>query len=255
MDDHASKSKGLAWVVVACLVGAAFALGLSPLAHAIPWKWEKKLGETLEWDASDHECRYNPQAQLLLQKLVKRIYPIQEEDNAFSVDVIVSKDSKVNAFATLGGKIFINSGLLKQAKSPEEVAGVLAHEIGHVHHRHIMQGAIARMFTSQGINIIFGASSSVVSLTDYFMNMDFSRTQEAEADEDGLQRLQMANVDNKGFKQFFERMERQGSSPAFLSDHPSDQSRIEMIEKFPNRDVIPIVTQSEWQILRNYCDK
>ncbi len=253
MTDHASKLKGLMWVIGACLLGACFALGLSPLAHAIPWSWEKKLGHALDAANPDRECHGSPQAARLLDRLVDRMYPIQEEDKAFSIEVRIAKDPAVNAYATLGGQIFINAGLLEQAQSPEEVAGVLAHEIGHVHHRHIMQGALAHLFTAEGINIIFGSPSSLAQGAHYFMTMDFSRAQEAEADEDGLQRLQIAHVDNNGFKHFFERMEREGSSPAFLSDHPSGRSRIERVERFSNASPSPLMTQEEWLILQVYC--
>jgi len=85
------------------------------------------------------------------------------------------------------------------------------------------------------------------------MDMGFSRSQEAQADEDGLARLQKAHVDNQGFRRFFERMAKSGSAPVFLSDHPSNQSRMEMVDRFVNQDVAPIMTRDDWKILKNYC--
>jgi len=253
MNDHASKWKGLAWIVAACIMAAAFALGLSPLAHAIPWSWEKKLGSALEQDVSQQECRSDLRAQALLQRLIDRIYPVQPGDSAFSIEVKVVKNPVVNAYATFGGKIYVNSGLLKQAESPEELAGVLAYEIGHLHNRHILQGNMARLFTSLGIAIVFGTSAAAANWTNYLMDMGFSRPQEAQADEDGLARLQKAHVDNQGFRRFFERMAKSGSAPVFLSDHPSNQSRMEMVDRFVNQDVAPIMTRDDWKILKNYC--
>jgi predicted Zn-dependent protease len=253
MNDRPSKLKGSAWLLAACGIGIGLALGLSPVAHAIPWSWEKKLGSALQWETPQQECRYESQAQALLQRLVKRLYPIETEDDAFSIDVQISKNSQVNAYAALGGQIFINSGLLKQAQSPEEVAGVLAHEIEHVRHRHIMQGFLSHLFTSQGISLIFGTQSSAADWAGYFVTMNFSRTQEAEADEEGLRRLQIAHIDNQGFKDFFARMERSGASSVFPSDHPSHQSRIAMAEKFTNDDVTPILTPEEWKVLKDHC--
>ncbi len=254
MNDSASKLKGLMWVVAACLVGAILALGLSPLAHAIPFSWEDKIAYAIGSDFSAPECTGNPQAQELLQKLVQRIYPVYPEDAAFTIHVRMAQDNTINAYAELGGKITVNSGLLKHAQSPEELAGVLAHEIGHVKHHHIMQGVITHMFTAQGISMIFsGGSSSMAEWTNYFLNMSFTRSQEAQADEAGLERLQTAHVDNRGFRHFFERMEESDSAVAFISDHPSNSSRLEMIEKFTNRDVRPILTQDDWKTLKNYC--
>jgi predicted Zn-dependent protease len=253
-EDHASKFKGLLWAVAACFLGVLLAVGIGPLAHLVPWSWEKKLGNALEFnpDVKD-ECR-NPQAEALLQRLVARIYPVNPDDGDFSIEVNVARNPVVNAYAQLGGKITLNSGLLKRAESPEEVAGVLAHEIGHVHHRHIMEGALVHFFTAEGINLVLGRGSSVATFARYLLNMDFTRSQEAQADEDGLQRLQKAHVDNKGFRRFFERMEKEEPSSVFLSDHPSNQERMEMVGQFKNQDTRPILTLAEWEILRNYCD-
>jgi predicted Zn-dependent protease len=250
-----SKTKGLMWFIAAIALGVVFALGLSPLAHVIPWSWEKRLSNALDLGASKEECRYSPQAHELLQRLVKRIYPVNPDDSAFSIDVQIIKNPVVNAYAELGGKISINSGLLKQAESAEEVAGVLAHEIGHVQHRHIMEGTIAHMLTAEGINMIFGGHSSTADWTQYFLNMNFTRSQEAQADEEGIGRLQQAHVDNQAFKLFFERMEKSGSVPAFLSDHPSNHLRSEMVARFNNHGATPIMSQDEWMILKDSCSE
>jgi predicted Zn-dependent protease len=253
MEDHASKLKGLIWVAVACACGVFFAVGVTPLAHIIPWSWEQKLGKAVQLDLKNNDCRYNPEADALLLRLVKRIYPLGPEDRDFSIEVRVAQDPVVNAYAALGGEITLNSGLLKRAESPEEIAGVLAHEIGHVHHRHIMEGALVHLFTAQGINMIFGNGTSAAGFAKYFLNMDFTRSQEAQADEDGLLRLQKAHVDNQGFKRFFERMGKDEPGSAFLSDHPSSRERMEMVDQFKNQDTQPIMTPAEWEVLRNYC--
>lgn len=253
MNDSSSKTKGLMWFIAAVALGAVFATGLSPLAHVIPWRWEKKLSDTLDFGSSKKECRYSPQAQDVLEKLVKRIYPANSDDAAFSIEVRIIRDPAVNAYAALGGKISINSGLLKHAESPEEVAGVLAHEIGHVQHRHVMEGTIVHMLTAEGINMIFGGQTSTADWAQYFLNMNFTRSQEAQADEEGLGRLQRTHVDNQAYRHFFERMEKLGAVPVFLSDHPSNRSRSEMAAKFVNQATTPILTQEEWKILQGYC--
>ncbi len=155
--------------------------------------------------------------------------------------------------AGLGGIITIYSGLLNKAESPEEIAGVLAHEIEHVHHRHIMEGALVHLFTAEGIHLIFGDASSGAGFAKYLLNMDFTKDQERQADEEGLRRLQAAHVDNQGFKAFFERMGKHEGSSVFLSDHPSNDERVEMVEKFKNEDTKPIMTNTEWEVLKNYC--
>jgi len=254
MTDRASKLKGLVWVAITCLLGVAFAFGISPVVRAIPWNWEISLSHLFSSDLPSQPCRQNAQAESLLNRLVKRIYPLDHEDTLFSIDVQVIHNPVINAYAALGGKISVNSGLLKQAESPEEFAGVLSHEIGHVQRRHILEGAIIHIFTTQGIDMIFsGGTSSTADWTEYFLRMNFTRSQEAEADEAGLRRLQKAHVDNQGFKHFFERMEKSESLSTFISDHPSNGARMEMVDTFDNQGVTPIMTPEEWQVLKNYC--
>ncbi len=252
MSDSASRLKGLVWLVLAVLLGVFFALGLSPLAHVIPWHWEQKAGQLF---ASNNVCLNNPGAEALLQRVVKRIYPVSADDAAFSIDVRIVKDPAVNAYAGLGGNIAVNSGLLKQAESPEELAGVLAHEIGHIQHRDIMEGVITHMLTAQGVDLIFGGHSSAAQWSQYFLIMNFTRKQEALADEKGFKRLQASHVDNRAFSHFFERLEKSGSVPVFLSDHPENHARSEMAAKFDNRGATPIMTRNEWVILKSYCDR
>jgi predicted Zn-dependent protease len=162
-------------------------------------------------------------------------------------------DPVVNAYATLGGKININSGLIKSAETPEELAGVLAHEIEHVRHRHILERVLVNLFTAEGMNLILGGGSSPAKWAKYFLNMDFTRAQETQADEGGLRRLQMAHVDNHGFKEFFARMGKEESTSVFLSDHPSNRDRMEMVDQFKNEDIRPILTQQEWDVIKNHC--
>lgn len=149
----------------------------------------------------------------------------------------------------------ILSGLLHQAESPEELAGVLAHEIEHVRHRHIMERTLVHLFTAEGFGLIFGQHSSAADGAQYFLNMDFTRAQESQADVDGLARLHHAHIDNRGFRQFFMRMEKTESSIAFLSDHPSNRERFELARRYSNQDSRPIMTDNEWRVLKQYCDE
>ena len=252
MNDKPSKLKGLMWLVAAILLGAFLALGLSPLAHVIPWRWEQKAGRLV---LLQNLCPDNPQANIILMRLVHRIYPLSPEDAAYSIDVRFVKDPAVNAYAALGGNIAVNSGLLKMAESPEELAGVIAHEVGHVEHRDIMEGAIARLITAEGLRIAFGGHASAAQWSQYFLNMSFTREQEAQADEAGLVRLQKAHVDNQGYRHFFERMGNSAAVPVFLSDHPANHARAVMAERFDNRGATPIMTRNEWMLLKSYCDR
>lgn len=252
MTDTASKTLGLVWVIVAVLIGAGIAIGISPLVRAIPWGWEKNLSSILGSTSSIDVCNGNPKKEALLNKLVNRLYPLDRDDTRFSINVQIVNNPSVNAFAELGGKISLNRGLLERAKSPEEVAGVLAHEITHVSRRHILEGFIVHLMTFGGLQIIFGPSSNV-GWTNYFLNMGFTRHQEAEADRGALVRLQKAHISNRGFGQFFQRLQEMGEVPAYLSDHPSSEDRLAMVRRFRDQKTSPIMTAGEWETFKTYC--
>jgi predicted Zn-dependent protease len=249
---HASKTKGLLWITGAIVLGLGFAFGITPFVRAIPWRWEVAIADRLPDVANNRQCK-NQIADGLLQRLVARLFPVAAEDSRFTVTVRVVRDSAINAYATLGGNITINSGLLKAAQSPAEVAGVLAHEIEHIHHRHVLNGFVVNLITREGLLYIFGAASSA-DITRMFLNMRFSRQFEAEADEEGLRRLQRAHIDNRGFRDFFTRMQNTSAAEEFLSDHPSNQSRAEMAGRFENTDTVPLLSNEEWARVKMYCN-
>jgi predicted Zn-dependent protease len=224
---------------------------MTPFIRAIPWRWEVAIADRLPAVANDRQCE-NQIADDLLKRLVARLYPVAGEDRRFTVSVRVVRSAAVNAYAALGGNITINSGLLEAAQSPEEVAGVLAHEIEHIHHRDVLNGFVMNMITREGLLYIFGAASSA-DITSMFLNMRFSRRFEAEADEDGLRRLQRAHVDNRGFRDFFTRMRNTSAAEEFMSDHPSNQSRAEMAGRFENTGTMPLLSSEEWARLKTYC--
>ena len=251
MSDQASKSKGLVWALAALLLGGLLACGVAPLAHAVPMGWERHLGQALGQDPGAAACRPSPQARELLKRLVARIYPLDAEDRAQPIEVRVARDPVLNAYAGLGGTITINSALLERAGSPEELAGVLAHEMGHVRHRHVMEGLLVHLFTWEGLRLIFGGGSGSAGLVQFILKMDFTKAQERQADEAGLKRLQQAQVDTQGLKRFFERMQKDEPGSRWLSDHPDDEDRIKMAESYATEHPRPVMTKEEWKILRN----
>jgi Zn-dependent protease with chaperone function len=253
--DGASKLKGFLWIAVCLVLAVILAVGIAPLARAVPWRWEQKLAVAVgPPDLGAGTCHAAPGAKDALQKLVARLYPAESGDDAFTVDVHVVKLSMINAFAGLGGHIVVTTGLLAHAESAEEAAGVLAHEMEHVRRRHIMQGAMIHMLTAAGLQAVFsGDPSGAENWAGYFINMSFTRQQEEEADEGGLKRLQAAHIDNSGFKHFFERMEKSGFGEKFLSDHPSSESRAELVDDFKNENTRPVMSAEEWAALKHYC--
>lgn len=144
---------------------------------------------------------------------------------------IIKNDSVINAFATLGGNIFIFSGLIKFTESPEELAAVLAHEMGHTEHRDVVD----KLIRDIGLNILL----SVLTGQDYILLKDiglmitsnvFTRKQEADADVFAMDLLVKSNIDPKIIAHFFRKLNSKtknfNDDYQFLYTHPHNNSRI-----------------------------
>ena len=139
----------------------------------------------------------------------------------------VVEDPAVNAFATAGGFIYVNTGLLKTADNEAEVASVLAHEMGHIEGKHLIkqmrQKAIASgLATATGLD----KSKAVGIGVQLALNLPRSRQDEFDADRRGL-----ANITRTGYAQlamvsFMKKLQGSSSVPTFLSTHPGASDRV-----------------------------
>jgi len=139
----------------------------------------------------------------------------------------VVEDPAVNAFATAGGFIYVNTGLLKTADNEAEVASVLAHEMGHIEGKHLIkqmrQKAIASgVATATGLD----KSKAVGIGVQLALNLPRSRQDEFDADKRGL-----ANITRTGYAQlamvsFMKKLQGSSSLPTFLSTHPGASDRV-----------------------------
>ncbi len=247
-----SKIKGLIWLVSAVAVTVVVAVGLPQLAKMMPWSFERKLGNLTSFD-SEKVCS-GTAGDTALQVVLKRLYPLFPDDH-FPLKVEIVHGMTVNAFAGLGGRIYVYEGLLRQAASAEELAGVLTHEMAHVKRRHVVQGLMVRLGTAGALQLIFGDVGTMGSeAANALLNMKFSREQESEADAMAMERLAEGHVDPAGLKHFFETMAELHDVPAILSDHPSNDERITMAGTTVVKDIKPLLSKEQWTALRTICD-
>jgi beta-barrel assembly-enhancing protease len=251
-----SKAKGLAWVAAGCGVAVIAAAGLPALARHVPWSVEHWVGSFTSSPVAGSVCtgRGHPESARALNRLVARIYPLDDEDRSLPITVEVVPGTTVNAFATLGGHVYVFDGLLKRARSPDELAGVLAHEIAHVRHRHIIEGAVVNLFTWGALRAAMPNGGPSGSEAAYLLlTLKFSREQEHEADEDGLHRLKQAHVDAAGLAQFFARLEEMPSPPAILSNHPPSEERASRAGTYTGYSTEPALSADDWTSLTQIC--
>src|SRR5262249_9775484 len=144
---------------------------------------------------------------------------------------------------------------LRETESPEELAGVLAHEIEHVRLRHILRGSFVHVLTLGAMSYAFPQGRTMSpELVRILLGLRFSREQELEADEGGLDRLKEASVDVSGFAHFFERLAREATIPTLLSDHPASELRAALVERHRPSSIRPIVDPDSWKAVKSICD-
>jgi hypothetical protein len=226
------------------------------IAHQIPLETERSLGIQFEEQLSDRYCE-STSADLVLADLTVRL---AGSDHPISA-VNVLNVGLPNAFAFPGGYVVLTRGLIESAEGPDEVAGVLAHEIAHVHERHVMTGIVRGALLSALWAASIGDFSGlmVIDPTTVFeiATLQFSREDEVEADRGAIEMLTRAGIRRDGFAVFFERLsESEGDLPDWLSTHPSSESRAEFsaIELESDADTRPALTDGAWATLLAVCD-
>jgi beta-barrel assembly-enhancing protease len=170
-------------------------------------------------------------------------------DPTLHFEFFVIRDPTINAFALPGGYIGVHTGLLSAVQNESELAGVLAHEIGHVTQHHIARMVDKERATSLytlaalAVAILASRSNSQVSEAALTLGgaasvqsaLNFSRENEREADRAGLQTMSAAGFSPYGMVSFFKRLQAQSrlydnNAPAYLRTHPLTQERIADME-------------------------
>ena len=269
---------------------------LSAAVSVIPEAWEHELGQTskeqiarlltftptgeIPWCAA-------PQGTAALARLAARLHmPMTSDPDAAPgqsaslppgedrpVEIAVLDSKIINAFALPGRHIVVTSAMLGAADSPEQLAGVLAHEMGHVTERH----STKRVLRAYGLGLIFQLIAgqgelfnALGGLGNTLAQNKFSRADETLADRLGVERMLKANLDPVPLAELFEKIRDQESqdpsnaSPAqlweYLSDHPDFDSRIAAIKALaaarqPQGATphTPALTPEDWTTLQNIC--
>ena len=149
----------------------------------------------------------------------------------------VSNDKEVNAFALPGGIIVVNSALIAKAGSADELAGVLAHEVQHVEHRHTLQQMIHAAGWAAVLAVVLGDVSAITAIVVHQLgNLRNSRKLEAQADSEGMKALARAGIPVEGMAAMFRRLQSEevrigDDTPSLLSSHPATAERIAELER------------------------
>lgn len=205
---------------------------------------EEAIGLQLKDELNKQGVRVldDPDVQAYVDGIGRKVFPLADKDRKgvkWHVHV-VANDKLVNAFATPGGHLYITTGLLSAADDEAEVAGVLAHEAGHVSARHSAR-MLVEMFGLQTIAALaLGENPSLLAslaanVTANGLLLANSRAAEYEADEYGVKYAAKAGYDPRGIVRFFKKLKaKQGKTPqllVWLSTHPATSDRIAHVEE------------------------
>lgn len=249
-------------LVLTVLAVAGLGLGLprlaAPLAALVPAPWEEALGEKVTAGlAGEHPfCSGSPGTEAL-ERLTSRIAAGAERP--LRVRVQVSSRPQANAFAAPGGRIIIMGGLIDLAETPEELAGVLAHEIAHGALRHPMQGLLRvaglQLLSAALLGDTGALEGAAAEFAKLMLVFSYTRSDELEADRLGVELLNRAGISGSGLPALLERIGGKGAAqapPALLSTHPHDAERAALIREMAKGEG-EAMPPEDWKALRNIC--
>ncbi|MBE9029178.1 M48 family metalloprotease [filamentous cyanobacterium LEGE 11480] len=144
----------------------------------------------------------------------------------------VVKDDNINAFASMGGYIYINEGVIKAADNEAQLASVVAHEAGHITGKHSVKRLQSAARAQLGLSVIGVKTNVLVNLAyDLLLNRPNSRKAEFNADERGLNMLSKAGYAQSEMPEFMKKLITDRRVPKILSTHPAPRDRVTTLEQ------------------------
>ncbi len=247
------------------------------MVENIPIEWEVTVGQSI-LEMLPVARKPDQEVLKVLQDTVDFLkQSLQGNPSPYDLKVYILPVKQANALALPGGPIVIFEGLLYKAESPEELAGVLAHEIRHILLRHSTRGILRNMAESILVTIFLGDMNSVmegiVQLAGQLETLGLSREMEAEADQKGMELIFSANTDPHGMIRIFEKLMQEESLQkelseektaseendmklfSYFSTHPSGRNRLAQLKKqmrsHENRNWTPLFPNLDWNEIKS----
>ncbi|MGB2196979.1 MAG: M48 family metallopeptidase [Planktomarina sp.] len=272
---------GRTWGKIALWLGAsATALALmifvivpalaGRLAVFIPPEREARVGSAVlrhierilsKEEAGVWRCT-NPKGQMALEQMAQALQQGQEFPYAIQVGVV--DHAMINAFALPGGHIIVMRGLIDMAETSDQLAAVLAHELGHVAQRDPIEQALRAAGRAGLLSLVLGDATGGAALAlagEALISAKNSRDVEARADDFALAQMTKAGVSPEALAEFFELLlEEMGNSAldlGWISSHPPSTARAAHARAAVQgkRDYNKTVSSAEWQAIQQICAK
>jgi len=247
-------------VSIVLVVLFAIPLAADRLAPLVPEGFERRVGDATEVQvkaifgkkACDAPAGQAAYAKLMRELRVAAGLDADVESEVLSTDI-------PNAFALPGGKVYLLSALLAKADNPDEIAGVLAHELGHLKHRDNMRELIYNGGTSFLIGLLFGdvtGSSALIFASKSVVTASYSRDAEANADGTTIEVMHKLGRSPKPMGELLYRVtgKEGGSGLSILAGHPLTEDRLKrMSDEDRPPSGPPLLTDKEWAALKAIC--
>jgi predicted Zn-dependent protease len=269
--ERRSRTKVVLWTFIATVsLLAAAVFGVPALADKIaplvPLGAERWLGQAVDTQARKmldkgdasrpFEC-LDEEGRAALARLIGKLEVAAALPIPLETKVV--RRSEPNAVALPGGHIYVFEGLVGKSETPDELAGVIAHEIGHVAHR---DGTRA-ILQSAGLSFLFGmllgdfvGGGAVVIGARAVLQSSYSRDVEGAADRYGVDLMSRAGGDPRALGPILDRIAGAiHPGTEILSDHPDTKARVAVINSLasPAQPARPLLEVDEWRALKRIC--
>lgn len=256
---------GAAWSLAAVfLLGVP--LAAAPIAERMPTRIRTQISD-ISWSQVElfaDYCDDSDEAAHILNDVAYRMMAASDVAMRDDIWITIVDAPFPNAFALPDNSILVTDDLIAMSEHPDELTGVIAHEIAHIEHNHVMKNIVRSVGAGVFFDVVVGgagAGQMVAIASVNLAGLRYSRGDETDADERGLDYLDAAGVDAAGLARLFERFQAEaqaqagdaGEIPTMLSSHPATAERAAVARARARTGLSPSMTDAEWQVVRRAC--
>lgn len=263
-----SKRTVGALVALAWSLAAAFLIGIpyaaDPMARAMPEKYRKQIAD-ISWsqvNAFTQQCDDADEAAQILNDLAYRIMEASNVPERDEIWITIADAGFPNAFALPDNSIIVTDELIGMAENPDELVGVLAHEIAHIEHNHIMKNVVRQIGAGIFFDVVFGGAGAGQAIAIASVNLAglrYGRGDESDADSRGMDYLDAAGISTAGIARMFDRFQEYEKEagvegiPTMLSSHPASHARAVAARARAREGLAPSLNDRDWRIVQQAC--
>lgn len=252
-----------AWSMAALfLVGVPFAA--EPIAGQMPPRVRNQISD-ISWSQVEvlaSYCDDSDEASRVLNDLAYRMMTASDVAMRDDIWITIVDAPFPNAFALPDNSIVVTDDLIALAEHPDELTGVIAHEIAHIEHNHVLKNIVRSVGAGIFFDVVVGGAGAGQMLAIASVNLAglrYSRGDESDADSRGLDYLDAANIDSAGLARLFDRMREEledgaaADVPTLLSSHPATAERAAAARARARPGREASLSPADWAIVRRAC--